>query len=117
MKKILVTSFIAVGLAFAGGFVSSKNSNNDIKINSVKEALSAKDDQKITLKGYINKALGDEKYEFRDKDGDIIIIEIDNDDWGNITADENTLLEIYGEVDSELNQKNKIDVDKVKLAK
>lgn len=113
MKKIVVISLVTASLAFAGGFVSSKNSQNT---SSIKEALQAKDDQKVTLKGYINRALGDEKYEFRDQNGDTIIVEIDDDDWGNVTANESTFLEIYGEVDEESNENNKIDVDRVKLA-
>lgn len=115
MKKILITTLVTASLAFAGGFVSLKTDKNVTNISNVKEVLNAKDDQKVKIKGYINKALDDEEYEFRDQKGDTIIIEIDDKVWGDVIANEETLLEIYGEVDSELIGKNKIDVKKLKI--
>ena len=97
----------------AGGFVSNHKSENVI---SVKEALKLNDDAKVVLDGKIKSNIKSDKYEFADKNGDTIIVEIDNNKWGNVTANEDTLLRIIGEVDKELT-KTKIDVDSVEVVK
>jgi len=40
---------------------------------TVKQALTLKDDTEVQLKGYVVKALGDEKYQFRDSTGSITV--------------------------------------------
>ena len=117
MRKIVFAMLFASTFILAGGFVSLKSPSKSEAISSVKEALAAKDDEKVSIKGYIKKSLGDEKYEFRDLNGDSIIIEIDDDKWGGVSADEETLLEIYGEVDDNKFKKNEIDVKKLRLVK
>ena len=95
----------------AGGFVSNHKSENVI---SVKEALKLNDDAKVVLEGKIKSHIKSDKYEFVDKNGDVIVVEIDNNKWGNVTANEDTLLR--GEVDKELT-KTKIDVDSVEVVR
>jgi len=97
----------------AGGFVSNHKSENVI---SVKEALKLKDDTKVVLEGKIKSHIKSDKYEFVDKNGDIIVIEIGDKKWGNVTANEDTPLRIRGEVDKELT-KTEIDVDSVEVIK
>ena len=111
MKKIFIAS-LAASIAIAGGFVS-KHSSETI---SVKEALKLNDDAKVVLEGKIKSHIKLDKYEFVDKNGDIIVVEIDNKKWGNVTANEDTLLRIRGEVDKELT-KTEIDVDSVEVVK
>ncbi|MDU2009733.1 MAG: NirD/YgiW/YdeI family stress tolerance protein [Campylobacter concisus] len=111
MKKIIIAS-LAAGIAMAGGF-ASKHSSETI---SVKEALKLNDDAKVVLEGKIKSHIKSDKYEFVDKNGDIIVVEIDNKKWGNVTANEDTLLRIRGEVDKELT-KTKVDVDSVEVVK
>ena len=111
MKKIIIAS-LAASIAIAGGFVS-KHSSETI---SVKEALKLNDDAKVVLEGKIKSHIKLDKYEFVDKNGDIIVVEIDNKKWGNVTANEDTLLRIRGEVDKELT-KTEIDVDSVEVVK
>ncbi|ALF47251.1 NirD/YgiW/YdeI family stress tolerance protein [Campylobacter concisus] len=111
MKKIIIAS-LAASIAMAGGF-TSKHLSETI---SVKEALKLKDDAKVVLEGKIKSHIKSDKYEFIDKNGDVIIIEIDNKKWGNITANEDTLLRIRGEVDKDL-MKTEIDVDSVEVIK
>ena len=96
----------------AGGF-ASKHSSETI---SVKEALKLNDDAKVVLEGKIKSHIKSDKYEFADKNGDTIVAEIDNNKWGNVTANEDTLLRIRGEVDKDLT-KTKIDVDNVEIVK
>ena len=112
MKKIIITS-LAVSIAMAGGFVSKHQSENVI---SVKEALKLNDDAKVVLEGKIKSHIKSDKYEFVDKNGDIIVVEIDNNKWGNVTANEDTLLRIRGEVDKDF-AKTEIDVDSVEVVK
>ena len=97
----------------SGGFVSNHKSENVI---SVKEALKLNDDAKVMLKSKIKSHIKSDKYEFADKNGDVIVVEIDNNKWGNVTANEDTLLRIRGEVDKDLT-KTKIDIDGVEVVK
>ena len=111
MKKIIIAS-LAASIAMAGGF-TSKHQSETI---SVKEALKLNDDAKVVLEGKIKSHIKSDKYEFVDKNGDVIVVEIDNKKWGNVTANEDTLLRIRGEVDKDLT-KTKIDVDSVEVIK
>ena len=97
----------------AGGFASKHKSENVI---SVKEALKLNDDTKVVIEGKIKSHIKSDKYEFADKNGDTIVVEIDNNKWGNVTANEDTPLRIRGEVDKELT-KTKIDVDSVEVVR
>ena len=111
MKKIIIASLTA-SIAMAGGF-TSKHQSETI---SVKEALKLNDDAKVVLEGKIKSQIKSDKYEFADKNGDVIVVEIDNKKWGNITANEDTLLRIRGEVDKDFT-KTKIDVGSVEVIK
>ena len=51
------------------------------KTVTVKQALTLADDTRVQLKGYVVKAIGDEKYEFRDATGSITV-DIDDELWG-----------------------------------
>lgn len=97
----------------AGGFASKHKSENVI---SVKEALKLNDDTKVVIEGKIKSHIKSDKYEFADKNGDTIIVEIDNNKWGDVTANEDTLLRIRDEADKDL-KKTKIDVDSVEVIK
>ncbi len=96
----------------AGGF-ASKHSSETI---SVKEALKLNDDAKVVLEGKIKSHIKSDKYEFVDKNGDVIVVEIDNKKWGNVTANEDTLLRIRGEMDKDFT-KTEIDVGSVEVVK
>ena len=112
MKKIFIAS-LAASITMAGGFASKHSSENVI---SVKKALKLNDDAKVVLEGKIKSHIKSDKYEFVDKNGDVIVVEIGDKKWGNVTANEDTLLRIRGEVDKELT-KTKIDVDSVEAIK
>lgn len=111
MKKIIIAS-LAASIAMAGGF-TSKHQSETI---SVKEALKLNDDAKVVLEGKIKSQIKSDKYEFVDKNGDVIVVEIDNKKWGNVTANEDTPLRIRGEVDKDFT-KTEIDVDSVEVIK
>jgi len=111
MKKIIIAS-LAASIAMAGGF-ASKHQSETI---SVKDALKLNDDAKVVLEGKIKSHIKSDKYEFIDKNGDVIVVEIGDKKWGNVTANEDTLLRIRGEVDKDFIKK-KIDVDSVEVVK
>ena len=111
MKKIIIAA-ISASVAMAGGFISKHSS----EMISVKDALKLNDDAKVVLDGKIKSHIKSDKYEFIDKNGDVIVIEIDNNKWGNITVNEDTPLRIRGEIDKDL-IKTEIDVDSVEVVK
>ncbi|WP_103604777.1 NirD/YgiW/YdeI family stress tolerance protein [Campylobacter concisus] len=109
MKKIIIAA-ISASIAMAGGF-TSKHSSETI---SVKEVLKLNDDTKVVLEGKIKSHIKSDKYEFIDKNGDVIVVEIDKNKWGNITVNEDIPLRIRGEIDKDL-MKTEIDVDSVEI--
>ena len=83
---------------------------------TVKQALSLKDEQKVQLRGYVVKAIGDEKYEFKDNTGSITV-DIDDDLWQGKPIAANTAVTLIGEVDIDYKpaKRVEIDVDQVKF--
>ena len=81
---------------------------------TVKEALAARDDTPVILRGHIINSLGDEKYTFKDSTGEVVI-EIDDEDWHGIKVTPENTVEIYGEVDKEIFEQTTIDVKSVVL--
>ena len=77
------------------------------------QATEMKDDSFVKLQGYIVKSLGDEKYEFRDDSG-TIVVEIDDEDWRGVEAGPENRVELRGEIDRDLRQVE-LDVDSVEL--
>ncbi|NLK65862.1 MAG: NirD/YgiW/YdeI family stress tolerance protein [Campylobacteraceae bacterium] len=114
MKKVALASIVLASSLFAGGFVSSK-SNDVMSIAEIKN--SARDDQMVTFRGYIKKQLDDDEYIVTDKKGNEIEVEIDDDKWNGLIADESTYLEIYGEVDRDSARDVEIDAKSVKAVK
>ena len=84
------------GGAAAGGYTGPAP-----KVSTVEQAKSARDDTWVTLQGYIVESLGGEEYIFRDDTG-TIKVEIDGKRWQGQTIGPNDLVEIHGEVDSDL---------------
>ncbi len=65
---------------------------------TVSSAKEAADDSWVSLTGSIIRRVDGERYLFRDATGEIVV-EIDDDDWGQVTASPDTVLRITGEVD------------------
>ena len=127
MKKVLLSSVLVLSL-FGAGFQDAKAPANQGNyggnyggftgpqapgVNTVAGALKAWDDTMVTLKGNIVRQVAHEKYEFKDSTG-VIIVEIDDDKWYGLSVAPNDVVEIYGEVDSEIYRKNEIDVKFIK---
>ncbi|WP_349926923.1 NirD/YgiW/YdeI family stress tolerance protein [Acinetobacter sp. A1-4-2] len=80
------------------------------KATTVKQALTLKDDSKVQLKGYVVKAVGDEKYQFRDNTG-TMTVEIDDELWQGKPVNAKTPVTIIGEVDIDYKPAKRIEID------
>jgi uncharacterized protein (TIGR00156 family) len=98
-----------------GGFVDNTGrAATAAGILSVEEAKKLRDDAPVQLQGNIVRALGDEKYVFRDEGGEIVV-EIDDDVWRGVTVGPDDRVEIRGEIDKDFpGFPVEIEVDAVK---
>jgi uncharacterized protein (TIGR00156 family) len=125
-KTLIATAFAGVAVYAVANPSAPEAKVNTAAINqkaiaapalvSVKQALTLKDDTDVQLKGYIVKALGNEKYQFRDATGSITV-DIDDDLWQGKAISAKTPVVIMGEVDVDLlpTKHVEIDVDQVKF--
>ncbi len=109
-KYSLLSVLLLSSLSFAApqGFSQSDQSlanapkgfEQDL-VTSVKDIKSnATDNQLVTVRGRLTKALSHDKYLFTDTKGDVIEVELDDDyDWSHIRKDQ--LIDITGEVDKD----------------
>lgn len=115
MKKTLLLTIAAcvayVPLAGAGFTGPSGDA-----ATTVEQAKKMPDDSNVVLRGNIEKALGGEKYVFKDATGSIVV-EIDDDDWGGLDVSPKDTVEIRGEVDTHMMKPTDIDVDAIRLVK
>ncbi len=119
MKKfLLATAFLGVALP-----AMAKDNNKgfifvpeNIVIESVADVKNKSDETLVVMQGQIAKALGDEKYMFTDKTGEIII-EIDDEDFNGVTVTAGEMVEISGEVDKEMMKPAKVEVKSIKKIK
>ncbi|WP_111779116.1 YgiW/YdeI family stress tolerance OB fold protein [Pectobacterium parvum] len=86
----------AVG-AHQGGFTDSQSS-----LTTVDKAKDLRDDSWVTLRGNIEKRIGDENYLFRDSTG-TMEVEIDHKRWNGQMVSPNDKVEIQGELDKDFN--------------
>ena len=118
--NIIAKTLIAVTVAVSAGFATANTAVNQNAITApimtVKQALVAKDDTKVQVKGYVVKSIGDEKYQFRDATGSMTV-DIDDDLWQGKPIAANTPVTLIGEVDIDYKptKRVEIDVDAVKF--
>ena len=116
MKKILFTFLcLAVcGNAFAKdakkGFIFVPE---NVVIETVENVKTKADETFVYMQGQIVKALGDDKYAFTDKTGEIVL-EIDNDEFDGVTVAAGEFIEVSGEVDKEMMKPAKVEVKTIK---
>lgn len=102
--------FTATALAQGGGGFTGPD---NLRTVTTAEAATLADDAAVRLQGHLVRSLGDERYEFRDEAG-TIVVEIDGEDWRGVEATPETRVELRGEVDKEWNR-TEVDVDGVAL--
>lgn len=90
-----------------GGF-----SGPDGSLVTVKQAQDLKDDAWVTLRGSIEKRVGDEDYQFRDATG-TLTVEIDDKRWDGQTIGPQDKVELQGKLDKDFNSVE-LDVKRVR---
>lgn len=82
------------------------------QVRTVASLSELRDESMVRLQGKITKALNDEKYEFTDATG-TVIVEIDDEDWQGRTITNTDVITIVGELDVEYlpTKRLKVDVD------
>lgn len=119
MKKLLL-SLICVLLAAANAQAKDKHKNKgfmfvpeSVVVETVADAKNKADDTIVVLQGQIVKALGDDKYQFTDETGEIVL-DIDQDDFDGVTVVEGEIIQITGEIDKEMMKPTEVDVKHIK---
>ena len=85
----------------------------NVVIETVENVKNKADETFVYMQGQIIKSLGDDKYAFTDKTGEIIL-EIDNDEFNGVTVTAGEFIEISGEVDKEKTKPTEVDVKSIK---
>lgn len=113
VKAVLVSAVIAstatVALA-SESIINAQAIQKSTTTVTVKQALSMQDDRDVKVKGYVVKALGDEKYQFRDATGSIVV-EIDDELWQGKQVSAKTPVTIFGEIDVDYKPSKKVTID------
>lgn len=118
--KMMMNTVLAAALmgSIATAAVASNEAVNQPVVNqaafaktmTVQQALGMKDDSKVQLKGYVVKAVGDEKYQFRDSTSSITV-EIDDELWQGKPISAKTPVTIIGEVDIDYKPAKRVEID------
>ena len=81
-------------------------------VATVKLAQDMKDDAWVTMRGNIEKRVGDEDYQFRDATG-TMTVEIDDKRWDGLTIGPQDRVELQGKLDKDFNSLE-LDVKQVR---
>lgn len=115
LNTAILVAILASGAAVMGAQAQYVGPMGSSQASSVKAILAdPKDDQTVTLRGTLVRKTGDEEYIFSDGTGEIMV-EIDDDDFPQVRVDENTRVEIHGEVDTRLRRAPEIEVDAIRV--
>ncbi|HCW99377.1 MAG TPA: TIGR00156 family protein [Pantoea sp.] len=124
LLAILALATAPVFAAAQGGFVDANApaaqakqggfQNNQGSVVTVKQAEEMKDDSWITVRGQLEKQIGDEDYLFRDATG-TMKVEIDHKRWDGLTITPKDRVELTGELDKDFNS-IELDVKRVRKA-
>ena len=119
MKKLLLSLICAI-LAATSVQAKDKHKNKgfmfvpeNVVVETVADAKNKADDTIVVLQGQIVKALGDDKYQFTDETGEIVL-DIDQDDFDGVTVVEGEIIQITGEIDKEMMKPAEVDVKHIK---
>ncbi len=120
MKKIVTYPLLACAFLLSAACTKNVQANyvgptHNADIMTVEEVLVAPDDTIAIIDGYIINKINFDEYTFQDKNGDTIIIEIDNEIMWPSIVDEDLLLRIHGEVDTEMNEPNTFEVEYLQI--
>lgn len=110
-NQALIAATLVTATTFAVADTAvNKSAITAMSTTTVKQALTLKDDSKVQLKGYVVKATGDEKYQFRDNTGSITV-DIDDELWNGKAISAKTPVVITGEVDVDYKPAKRVEID------
>ncbi|MGA7506815.1 MAG: YgiW/YdeI family stress tolerance OB fold protein [Erwinia billingiae] len=128
MKKtaalLAITALVSTPVLAAqtGGFVDPNAPTAQVQkggfsgpngtVATVKQAQDMKDDAWVTMRGNIEKRIGDEDYQFRDATG-TMKVEIDHKRWEGQTISPKDNVELQGKIDKDFNSVE-LDVKQVR---
>lgn len=115
MKKQFIACLIAASAA-AAAHAQYTGPGAEVSATTVKQLLDAgKDDQRVMLRGHIVKFIGDEKYQFADDTGEILV-KIDRKRWpaGQPVNQTNTV-ELTGKYDKARTGASKVKIYALKV--
>lgn len=84
-----------------------------VQVSTVAVAKTLKDNTQVRLQGQVVRALGKDKYEFRDSTG-TLIAEIDQQKWHSIPITQQSEVILVGEIERESDNTIKLEVDEVR---
>lgn len=112
-STLVAPSFAQFQSANPGGGFTGPGAS--IRASTVAEILkNPVDDQRVTLRGKIIRQVGDDKYIFTDGTGEIRV-DIDQREFPQQPINENTTIEVFGEVDTEFMQSAEIDIKSIRI--
>jgi uncharacterized protein (TIGR00156 family) len=111
---VILTASVCGGLALpaAAQYTGPTNAPSGQSVSTILDK--PVDEQAVRLQGNLLRKTGKEKYIFSDGTGEIVA-EIDDKDFPKQAVDENTKVEIIGEVDTGLRRPPEIEVDTVRV--
>lgn len=89
-----------------GGFV-----DNNANLTTAAKVKEMKDDSWVKLRGNITERVSDDRYNFRDESG-TVVVEIDHKRWNGVTVGPQDKVELQGKVDKDWNE-FEVDVKQV----
>lgn len=111
MKHMTLCSLILGGLLTTTVFATPVNQAAlTTQTSTVAQALQLKDDAQVRLTGKISQSVGDEKYQFKDASGSIVL-DIDDELWQAKPLMPNQTVTIIGEVDVDHLPKKRVQID------
>lgn len=114
MKKIffLIVTVLLSSSLFAG--FSGPRVN--LQVSTANEVETFADDTQVLLEGYLVNQVDGETYTFKDSTGEVLV-EIDHKDFRGQNVTPQDKVKLYGEVDKELMEKVKVDIDYLEIIK
>src|SRR5690606_4577268 len=113
--KMMINTVLAAALM--GSIETDTIARSDTSVNqaafgkstTVKQATAMKEDSKVQLKGYVVKAVGDEKYQLHDITG-TITAESDDELWQGKPISAKTTVNIAGEIDIDYKPAKRVEI-------
>lgn len=116
MKKLFSIVMLSLSVLFFSSAIWADDAPSFVSVQlvTVQQSKQMADETWVKLRGHVVKALGDEKYQFRDKTG-VMVVEIDDDLWQGRAVTAAMQLTLIGELDVSRKSKKptKLEVERI----